>query len=135
MTFALCIDCLQSVSLSFLYRNNTRKEHAGHEIRTRTARRIGTRRDGLSCLTATFCEPACLGLITRRTSREKEDFKHSTLCTTRGVMKALDDDQNGASVTLKDLTPSSICVILHIIRKPNSFIQNISRALRKTKFT
>ena len=40
------LDCLQSVSLSFLYRNNTRKEHAGHEIETRTARRIA----------AAFCE-------------------------------------------------------------------------------
>ena len=34
-----------------------------------------------------------------------------------------------------DITPSEICIILHIIRKPNSiiallFIQNISRALK-----
>ena len=41
---------------------------------------------------------------------------------------------------LRLITPSEICIILHIIRKPNSiivllFIQNISRALRKTKFT
>ena len=43
---------------------------------------------------------------------------------------------------LRRITPSEICihVILHIIRKPNSitvllFIQNISRTLRKTKFT
>ena len=27
------LDCLQSVSLSFLYRNKTRKEHTGREIR------------------------------------------------------------------------------------------------------
>ena len=37
-------------------------------------------------------------------------------------------------------TPSEMCIILHIIRKPNStivllFIQNISGALRKPKFT
>ena len=40
------IDCLQSVSLSFLYqsyRNNTQKEYAGHKIQTRMARSIGTR--------------------------------------------------------------------------------------------
>ena len=34
------VDCLQSVSLSFLYQNNIRKEHAGHEMDTRTARAI-----------------------------------------------------------------------------------------------
>ena len=40
------------------------------------------------------------------------------------------------------ITPSEICIILYIIRKLNSiiiivvlFTQNISRALRKTKFT
>ena len=36
---------------------------------------------------------------------------------------------------LRRITPSEICIILHIIRKPNSiiallFIQNISRALK-----
>ena len=44
------------------------------------------------------------------------------------------------SLRLRRITPSSICIILHIIRKPNSiiallFIQNISRALKvSTKF-
>ena len=39
------------------------------------------------------------------------------------------------SLRLRRITPSEICIILHIIRKPNSiivllFIQNISRALK-----
>ena len=41
---------------------------------------------------------------------------------------------------LRRITPFEICVILHIIRKPNSiivllFVQNISRALKETKCT
>ena len=32
MSATIILDCLQSVSFSFLYRNNTRKEHTGHEI-------------------------------------------------------------------------------------------------------
>ena len=41
---------------------------------------------------------------------------------------------------LRRITPSSICIILHITRKTNSIIvllviQNISRALKKAKFT
>ena len=60
------LNCLQSSSLLFLYRNNTRKEHPGHKIRTRMARRT------------TSCERTCLGLITRLTSREKVECKQST---------------------------------------------------------
>ena len=42
------------------------------------------------------------------------------------------------SLRLRRITPSEICIILHIIRKPNSiiallFIQNISRALKTYK--
>ena len=37
--------------LSFLYQNNTRKKHAGREIRTR---RIGTRRDGVASRPSLF---------------------------------------------------------------------------------
>ena len=43
------------------------------------------------------------------------------------------------SLRIRRITPSSICIILHIIRKPNSiiallFIQNISRALKIYNF-
>ena len=42
------------------------------------------------------------------------------------------------SLRLRRITPSEICIILHIIRKPNSiivllFIQNISRALKNVQ--
>ena len=74
---------------TFLYRNNTRKENAGREIRTKWARKIGTRRHGRAReqkrlapvsfhLTAGFCEHACLGLITRLSSRGKVDCKRSS---------------------------------------------------------
>lgn len=59
------------------------KGRTGHEIRTRTARRTGTRRDGGERLvvvpprlTAALCD--CLGFNTRRTSKEKADCKQST---------------------------------------------------------
>ena len=85
------LDCLQSVSLSFLCRNTTQKEHAEHEIRTRTARRIGTRRDGstreekrlfssrpsLFSFNRHFLRTRLLGIITRLTSREKADCKQA----------------------------------------------------------
>ena len=78
------LDCLQSISLSFFDRNNSRMEHAGHEISTRTVRRIGTRRDGSTLapvsfrLTTSYLERACWGLITCLTSREKVDCKQSS---------------------------------------------------------
>ena len=75
-------------------RNNTRKERAGHEIRRRTARRIGTRRDGSTGeekalasfhLTATFCETRLLGIdYSTRTSKEKVDCEQSSLGVVRG---------------------------------------------------
>ena len=80
------VDCLQSVSLSFLSRNT-----AGHEIRTRTARRIGTSQNGstreekrlfssrpsLFSFNRHFLRTRLLGIITRLTSREKADCKQS----------------------------------------------------------
>ena len=59
------------------------KPHTRHEMRTRTARRIGTRRDVRTSLFSfnAFFEPACLGLNTRRTSRGKVECKQSTCLT------------------------------------------------------
>ena len=78
----LKLDCLQSVSLSFLYQNNTRKEHAGHEIRTRTARRIGTRRDGSTSLFSPVLPPHFANALAW-------DLNHSTDLKRKGGLQAV----------------------------------------------
>ena len=84
------LDCLQSVSLSLFYRNNTRKEHAGHEIRQEQREGLGrdetvAREKRKFCCLALVCfslnchflRTRFLRLNTLRASREKAGCEQS----------------------------------------------------------